>query len=206
MPSRRLVKLVCDLMAENSELRQRFNQDPAGVIAEYQLDANEKIAFYKMKKEDVADAVKQQIIAFGFPFAGDFPACNEEYKPDLGGTETEYPSPVPGLYRVRPRKATRAEIAAAGEQLELIVTAKSIARLDNTSVKILRLSDQANWVVPHDLFGTFRCSRLRVVAIPNPADATPRTIKAGEYKVLVVNNGDTLKRAPINEKDFEVLP
>jgi hypothetical protein len=197
---------------DDSTLRRRFNANPKEVVDEYKLDDTEAAEFFTMKLEAVAEAVKQQIISFGFPFKGDFPACSEEYTPELGESEPEYPKPIPGVYRIRPRTAKYADIVAAGNQVELVVTGKSFARRnrpqDKISARIRRLSDKVEWDVGANLYGTFRCSRLHVVVAPKPGESD---IKKDDYKIIVVNNGKDLWRGYAENdqskkdvKDFKV--
>jgi hypothetical protein len=197
-------------LLDDKELRRRFNDHPKRVMNEFGLSSAEKSTFLTMDPHTIAVEVKAQFDAFEQEIesaeveAGEFPPCNEDFKPELGATETEYPSPTPGVYRVRPRKATRTEIAAAGEKLEIVVTAKSLARDPDPTVKVRRLSDAKEWSASKpELFGTFRCSRVRAVVVPRD---TETTIATGGYQVLVINNGKVIERvrANANDPDFVV--
>jgi hypothetical protein len=210
MPTQ-LLKLMAALL-DDKELRRRFNDHPKRVMNEYGLNSAEKGIILTMDPAAIATEVMSQFTAFEQEIQnatvqqGEFPPCSEDYKPELGATETEYPSPTPGVYRIRPRTSTRQEIQAAGENLEIVITGKSFARDPDPTVKVRRLSDGKEWGTSKtELFGTFRCSRIRTVVVPRP---TENTILAGDYQVMVINNGQVLERKRKNQAmdpDFVVV-
>jgi hypothetical protein len=99
----------------------------------------------------------------------------------------------------RTAKAKRSEIAAAGEKLEVVITAKSLRREPIPSVFIQRLKPEKKpkerevekeWNVGADLYGTFRCSRLVAhVGVVDDDDAE-QEIVAADYRVVVENGPD----------------
>jgi hypothetical protein len=186
------------------DLRARFNQDPEGVMTEFGLDDDERKILYLMDAGEIAKVVQTQFTHFkkavedAKPDAAEFPPCSEDYTPDLGGGGPEYPSPKPGIYRVRPERAYRKAIKDAGEKLEVVITGKSFRRgqQHRATVIIERLKPEVppnprevdkSETVPSDLYGTFRCSRLVVRLAPL---GTETEIMAADYRVVVENGPD----------------
>lgn len=197
MPSQ-LLRLSAALLAQK-DLRARFNADPEGVMIEFGLDDDERKILYLMDAEEIAKEVKKQFTDFetavkgAKPDAAEFPPCSEDYTPELGGSGPEYPSPKPGIYRVRPERASRKAIKDAGEKLEIVITGKSFRRgqQNRATVVIERLKSDGSLDVaenvPSELYGTFRCSRLVVRLAPF---GTEQEIMAADYKVVVENGSD----------------
>lgn len=210
MPPTQLLKLVASLL-DDKGLRQRFNQDPRLVMTEFGLNAAERNKLLTMDPATVAAEVALQFNAFeqevnnGNVVPGEFPPCSEDYKPELGSGGSEYPAPTPAIYRIRPRTISHAEVAAAGEKLEVVITGKSFARDPDATAKVRRLSDSATWNVNSQLFGTFRCSRLVAVVGPKPPETT---LAAGNYQIIVRNNGVDIERVRSSptDPDFKITP
>jgi hypothetical protein len=204
----RLLKLVAGLLARN-DLRHRFNQDPMAVITEFGLTTAERGILFSMDTKDIGKAVAKQFEQFekevreAEPDETEFPPCSEDYKPELSAGRTEYPSPTPAVYRIRPRKVLKSDIASAGEQVELIITGRSFCRDPLPYAKIRRMQDGVTWnLADVQLFGTFRCSRLRATFNKHEDD---NEISIGGYQIIVNNNSVDIERTrPIEEPDFEV--
>src|SRR5262245_41022295 len=156
MPPTQLLKLVAALL-DDKDLRHRFNQDPRLVMNDFGLNAGERNKLLSMDPTTVAAQVALQFNAFQQEVStadvavGEFPPCSEDYKPELGSGGSEYPSPTPAIYRVRPRTVTKAEVTAAGEKLEVVITGKSFARDPDPANTVRRLSAPATSIVPCQL-------------------------------------------------------
>ena len=197
--SPQLLKLVA-AMLEDASLRKRFVEKPNEVMNQYRLDATERAALLSMNPDTVKQAVNAQVGAFIAqignyqPAEGEFRACDEDYLPELGSAESEYPSPLPAIYRVRPLQT---KVGSVSKGLELIVTGKSFDRDAALEVSPAGATEDW-WPVPAEVFGTFRCSRLRAVV----HDKTNHPLPAGHYRIRVRNNG-TLLESPTKANPYD---
>jgi hypothetical protein len=152
-------------------------------------------------RDEVEDAQKKVV---------PIPPCSEEYRDDAEygpfGDEPRvmYPAPDPHIYRIRPRRVRKSDLKPGKERTELVVTGRSLCPDPEPIVLVKRLSDGATWELGTNLFGTFRCSRLRAVLTPRDGDGGE--IAAGFYNVIVRNNFKPIERVrEPGEADFEVV-
>jgi hypothetical protein len=178
-----LLNIVADLMRQ-PELRQRLNRNPMAVIKEYGLDTapqNQLAAFLTMNPVEIGRKL-QALMGQAEMEPGDFPPPSEDFFQKDGGIDPAYPSPRPGIFRIRPRRISVAEIT--NNAFEFVVYGQSFV---NTKLTLKRTSDGAEANLTHEhLIGTFRGSVLRAVVRPPGGMGS---FSAGEkYRVVVMNN------------------
>lgn len=165
MPAKfNLTRMVADLL-QSRALRQSFNRRPLQLMNAYNLDATERCILYSMHPptlaQHLAPPVDTQVQNFNIP-AGEFSPESENCLPDPPAAAPQYPSPIPSLFRVRPRIIDPA-IHVINGFYELIVYGQTFSRNPNAMVRIVdanggRTDGQATFI-----FGSMRCSRMRAV-------------------------------------------
>jgi hypothetical protein len=194
MPPRfNLTVLVRELM-QSAELRRRFNRDPEHVMTEFGLTPDERCILYSMDpqviKSEVYPPVDGQVGGFNIP-AGEFQPDEPDCIPDPGVVLPQYPVPKPALFRVRPHRVTPAHVLevkdaggnVTGRFFEIVIHGQSFSRVPLPQVTITHRQTKATLTVQQPyLFGTMRCSQLRLlVTLP----AVPAGL--GSYDVAMTN-------------------
>ena len=119
-----------------------------------------------------------------------------------------YPSPTPGVFRIKPRRVSAAAINSKPvKTFEFVVYGQSFV---SVKLELERMPPKAvakATLSPPDLFGTFRGSILRTLVSP-PAGELQFT--AGDkFKVIVKNNPGTALETdvgPGNALPLEITP
>jgi hypothetical protein len=185
------MNLLADLMRK-PELRERFNRDLMGVVAEYGVDtapAGQLEALLTMDAPTIA-AKLQSLFQQAAMRPGEFPPPGPDFFSEDGGIDPMYPSPRPGVFRVRPRQVSAAVVNAKPvHAFEFVVYGQSFV---NVELKLKRVHPvvgaYARLSVPH-LFGTFRGSMLRTIV--SPPQGEPNFTAGNKYQVIVLNQPGT---------------
>jgi hypothetical protein len=207
MPPRfNLTVLVRDLLL-GADLRRRFNRDPEGVMTDYGLIPDERAVLYSMDpdviKGEVFPPVGDQVKGFSIP-AGEYQPESTDCLPDPGVTLPQYPQPKPALFRVRPRILSPSNVLTVKDQngnvvdrfFEIVIHGQSFSRVPASVPKITHQTTGAALVAQQPLiFGTMRCSELRVLV-----KAPTTSAGLGSYDVAVVTNPGTAQEKQIENK------
>lgn len=213
-----LIRLIDDLIRDK-QLRRRFVTDPNEVMDEYALKRREKRILLMMDPDEVARFVpaemRQEIRRFQIPL-DEFRAPSDDFMVEGGGTEPQYPSPKPGIFRYRinpafsylpvqvPDPGNPGQMiwvvhrglslaianALSAKAIELTVFGQSFHR-EHCKLELRRaatLTRPAARAAPthFQVMGTFRSSILR--GIFSPPAGEPVWVKDDEYTVVVTNN------------------
>jgi hypothetical protein len=168
-PQFNLTEIVRDLLGDR-ELRAAFNRDPEAIMKAYNLNDAERHMLYKMDPTAIGNHVfpplNEQVLAFNME-EGEFGPDDPDCLPDPGVGDPAYPGPKPKLFRVRPRTLTPIHVLPSGSTkfIEFVVYGQSFSRKPPPTVSVVHVdTGDALQIESRSVFGTMRCSQLRVLA------------------------------------------
>jgi len=207
MPQRfNLTEIVRQLMLSR-ELRGRFNRNPEAVMSEFFLTDEERHILYSMDattiSPEVFPPIDTQVGAFNIP-QGEFRPAGPNCVPDPGVAMPVYPAPKPGLFRVRPRQVTPADLLTVKDNpgnvtasfFEISVFGQSLSRDPLPLTTITHKASGATLTIDTTrVFGTMRCSQLTLLVV-----APTTAAGVGDYEIEVTNCPGTAHQDVIGNK------